>query len=78
MPQEWIDAMADDECVEVFRLYADAADALLDRYGAARIAQAVRWALRRVATAEHSGATLPPAGDSKGRSPQRPGHSRAE
>jgi hypothetical protein len=46
---DWIAAMDDEECIEVFRLYAESADELLDRHGSACIAAAVRYALRHVA-----------------------------
>jgi hypothetical protein len=58
---EWIDAMSDAECIEVFRLYAESADELLERHGSAFIARAVRYALRYVAMAEPGGAQTPPA-----------------
>ena len=49
MQADWIDAMGDDECIDVFRLYAESADELLERHGPAFIASAVRYALRLVA-----------------------------
>ena len=53
--------MSDAECIEVFRLYAESADELLERHGSAFIARAVRYALRYVAMAEPGGAQTPPA-----------------
>ena len=52
MATDWIDAMADEECLEVFRLYAESADEMIERYGASRIAGALRYALRRVAATQ--------------------------
>jgi hypothetical protein len=55
MESDWIDAMTDDDCLEVFRLYTDAADELLARHGAVFIAHAVRYALYHVAQLGTSG-----------------------
>ena len=47
---DWIDQLTDSQCAEVFWLYVDPPEPFLARYPPALLGQALRYALRQVAT----------------------------
>ena len=46
---DWIDALSDEQCAEIFWLYVDASDEFLQAHPPALLGQAMRYALRLVA-----------------------------
>jgi hypothetical protein len=52
---DWIDALSDEECMEIFWLYVDPPEPFLAAHPPALLGQAMRFALRRVSDAARSG-----------------------
>jgi hypothetical protein len=52
---DWIDELADEECMEIFWLYVESPDAFLRAHPPALLGQAMRYALREVLRSIGSG-----------------------
>ena len=48
---DWIDELADEQCMEIFWLYVEPAEPFLASHPPALLGQALRYALKRVAEA---------------------------
>jgi len=48
---DWIEALTDDQCMEIFWLYVDPPEPFLEAHPPALLGQAMRYALRQVANA---------------------------
>ena len=47
---DWIDELSDSQCMEIFWLYVDPPEPFLEAHHPALLGQAMRYALRQVAT----------------------------
>ncbi len=56
---DWIDQLADEQCMEIFWLYVDPPDPFLNRYPPELLGQALRFALKKVAEAASAKAAQP-------------------
>jgi len=45
---DWVDALSDDQCMEIFWLYVDPPEPFLESHPPALLGQAMRFALRQV------------------------------
>ena len=59
---DWIDALTDEQCMEIFWLYVDPPEPFLAAHPPALLGQAMRYALREVARRERLPSAPPDPG----------------